>query len=68
MKDVNKWWDGYEDEKVVVLDDVDPSFKMMSGMTNRLKVWSDRYPVNGEVKGGTVPLQHDVFILSLIHI
>ena len=26
VKDSSKWWDGYEGEKVVVLDDIDPTF------------------------------------------
>ena len=64
LKDANKWWDGYEGEKVVVLDDLDPTFTSMPGLTNKLKVWTDRYPVNGEIKGGTIPLEHDIFIVT----
>ena len=64
VKDNTRWWDGYEGEKVVVLDDLDPSFSKIPGLTNKLKNWTDKYPVNGEIKGGTIPLAHDMFIVT----
>ncbi len=67
VKDTTRWWDGYEGEKVVVLDDLDSSFAQMPGLTNRLKVWTDKYPVNGEIKGGTIPLEHEIFIVTSNH-
>jgi hypothetical protein len=29
-----------------------------------LKIWGDRYPCNGEVKGNTVPLMHKVLVVT----
>lgn len=50
----NKWWDGYRcDEHFnVVFDDFDGK----SIAIDHLLRWFDRYPVTGEIKGGTVPL------------
>ena len=54
MKNVNKWWDGYIDGEVrlVIIEDFPVDDK--AWLINILKIWADRYPFNGEVKGGTV--------------
>lgn len=51
-KPLSKWWDGYEDEDVVGIEEVDP----IAGkwLAHFLKIWSDRYPFNAEIKGGTL--------------
>lgn len=53
-KNVNKWWDGYEDlsVKIVLIEDFPIDDKKW--LINIVKIWADRYPFNGEVKGGTV--------------
>lgn len=49
VKDVNKWWDDYQDEDVVLIEDWD----INDGHTaRRLKLWADVYPFRGETKGG----------------
>ena len=60
-KPQNKWWDGYAGESVVCMEDVD---NLNEGMCHLLKNWTDRYPVTGESKGGTVPLQHTAFVIT----
>ena len=54
IKNVNKWWDGYIDGevKLVIIEDFPVDDK--AWLINILKIWSDRYPFNGEIKGGTV--------------
>lgn len=51
VKPVGKWWDGYEGEEVVLIDDFDPSncFDIQFDMYLKLL---DRYPMKVEVKGG----------------
>lgn len=48
-KQLNKWWDGYEDEEVVVIEEWCPKNEMTA---SNLKIWADRYPFNAEIKGG----------------
>lgn len=50
-KSQNKWFDGYESHKVIIIDDLDTDM-----LGHHLKIWADRYPCIGEVKGGTVNL------------
>ncbi|KAG7356496.1 RNA helicase [Nitzschia inconspicua] len=57
----NKWWDGYAGESIVCMEDVD---NLNDGICHLLKNWTDRYPVTGESKGGTVPLQHTAFVCT----
>ena len=59
LKQQNKWWDNYQGEKHVLLDDLDTD-----KLAHHLKIWADRYPCTGEVKGGTVNLTHDLFIVT----
>lgn len=59
MKAQNKWWDGYQGEEVVLLDDFD--CKMLG---HYLKRWMDKWKCFGEIKGGTVALRHTKFIIT----
>jgi len=61
IKPANKWWDGYNGESTVLIDDFGPEHKVLGYY---LKRWSDRYPVTGETKGGTVPLLHTKVIIT----
>ncbi|ALY05866.1 replication-associated protein [Ctenophore-associated circular genome 3] len=58
-KSQSKWWDGYDNERVVVLDDLDSDC-----LGHYLKRWADKYSCTGETKGGTVKLQHRVFVVT----
>jgi len=57
----NKWFDGYDGETCIILDDLD---KGGACLGHYLKIWGDRYPCSGEIKGGTVQLQHTQLIVT----
>lgn len=59
IKAQNKWFDGYEGEKTIILDDLDTAM-----LGHHLKIWMDRYHCAGEFKGGTVNLRHTKFIVT----
>lgn len=59
IKPQSKWWDGYSGQKTVVLDDLDSDC-----LGHYLKIWGDKWAATGEVKGGTVPLKYDRFIVT----
>ncbi|AXH74450.1 MAG: helicase [Circoviridae sp.] len=48
-KDVNKWWDHYDGQQVVIIDDLDPTHQYLA---RSLKIWSDHNPFPAEVKFG----------------
>lgn len=53
QKEKNKWWDLYDGQDVVVIEEWDPSYDMLA---DKLKIWADRYPFSPEVKGGKLPM------------
>lgn len=59
QKAQNKWWDGYTGQSVVVLDDLDSPC-----LGHYLKIWADKWSALGEIKGSTVPLNYDVFVVT----
>ena len=63
LKNINKWWDGYNDgsTKLVIIEDFPVDDK--AWLINILKIWADRYPFNGEVKGGTIRVTPGKWIL-----
>lgn len=61
VKAQNKWFDGYQGEPVIVLDDLD---KFGACLGHYMKIWADKWSCTGEVKGGTVPLRHEKFVVT----
>lgn len=57
----NHWWDGYEGQETVIIDDYRVDFCKFSQL---LRLF-DRYPLSVEVKGGTVEfLAKDIYITT----
>lgn len=59
IKAQNKWWDGYKGQKIVILDDLDTDC-----LAHYLKIWADKWGATGEIKGGTVGLVYEKFIVT----
>ena len=53
LKGCDKWWCDYEDDDVVVIDDVDPPG--CKELTQLFKWWTDYYPFKAETKHGSIP-------------
>ena len=61
-KPLNKWWDGYDGQSVVLVDDVD--YGQSNWIGNFLKIWSDHYPFIAEMKGGSRLIRPDNVIVT----
>jgi len=60
VKDTSKWWDGYEQQQVILLDDYEPN---PNNFRNLLRLM-DRYPYQGEIKGGYVQINSPVMVFT----
>lgn len=62
LKQQNHWWQGYNGEPVVLIDDFDTGGACLS---HHLKIWSDTYSFTAEIKGGhCYPVYHTLIITS----
>lgn len=61
LKPLNKWWDGYQGESVVILDDMDIFHRTL---TSDLKHWSDFLPFIGEIKCGSRYIRPSKFVVT----
>lgn len=55
VKPTSKWWDGYQDEDVVISEDIDHSAAKF--LSHLIKIWCDEGPFRGETKGGYVHIR-----------
>lgn len=57
----NKWWDGYQGQELVIMDDIGRDHKCLG---QQLKIWTDRYGCILETKGGAITDKYKWFIVT----
>lgn len=62
LKMCNKWWDGYDGEDSVLIEDIGiESGKMLS---HHIKIWADRYPFLAESKGLVRKIRPSIILVT----
>lgn len=57
----NKWWDGYDGQHTVLIDDLEPCHRVLG---HHIKIWSDRYPFSAEIKLTTVSIRPPRIVIT----
>lgn len=58
----NKWWDGYKNQDVVILEEVCPTDA--DWLAPLLKIWADHYPFIAEMKGRSIMIRPKKLIVT----
>lgn len=59
LKAQNKWWDGYQGQTNVLLDDLDTDC-----LSHYLKIWLDKWAFIAECKGSSIQIRPKNFIIT----
>lgn len=63
LKNFNKYWCGYANQRLVILEDADP--EKCKGLDQELKIWTDRYAFAPENKHGhTGKIRPEKFVIT----
>lgn len=62
MKPLNKWWDGYQNQDVVHVDELEPGHTVW--ITAYLKKWADMWPFPAECKGSSMTIRPKLFVVT----
>lgn len=61
LKDLNKWWNGYEHQRVTIIEEADP--KRCEFLASYFKKWMDKWSFTAECKGTVIPACRPEYII-----
>lgn len=61
LKMCNKWWDNYQGQDTVLIEDFDEQHKVL---IHHMKIWADRYSFMAEVKGHCIEIRPERIVVT----